>query len=169
MLLNALTANFLHHALHRRVDRAQRIMAGLHIRFQFIMPGSGHGRHHSIRANRNDAVNLVHCNLRFSQFAAGIGLDCLHDVAGKAAVLWSARGKPWRFVATPDHDISRRFNVIQLVPVDQFFVSGEIQHARTGVTECLAYRKQHRVTQATADQHRHFTRCNFSGLAGRTH
>jgi replicative superfamily II helicase len=56
MGLQALGADFLHHALHRRVDRRDRVMRGLEVGPQHRVARAAHGRHHPVRADRDDAI-----------------------------------------------------------------------------------------------------------------
>ena len=48
VLLQALAADFFHHALHHRVDRCDADMVGLQIGFQDRVPRLGNGSHHAV-------------------------------------------------------------------------------------------------------------------------
>ena len=54
--LEALGADFFHHALHRAVDGANRPVGGLQVLLQDAVPSLGHRRHHLVGADGNDAV-----------------------------------------------------------------------------------------------------------------
>src|SRR5437764_958398 len=58
MALQALRADLLHHALHRRVDRGDRAVVRAEIALQHGAAGLTHRRHHAVRADRDDAVHL---------------------------------------------------------------------------------------------------------------
>ena len=57
VLLQALRADFLHHALHRRVDAGDGHVARLEVGRQHTMPRGFDGRHHAIRSDRDDAIH----------------------------------------------------------------------------------------------------------------
>ena len=57
--LQALRADLLHHALHRRVDAADGMMVGLQIREQDGVARLLHGSHHAVGADHNEPVDSV--------------------------------------------------------------------------------------------------------------
>src|SRR5205823_12235173 len=58
MALQALGADLLHHALHRRVDRRDGAVPRAEIALQRGAPGLADGVHHAVGADRDDAVDL---------------------------------------------------------------------------------------------------------------
>ena len=94
MHLQALRADFLHHALHRRVDGADRRVAGLQIRREQAVPCLRDGRHHAVRTDRNHAVDLVQRNLRSAELALAVGIERLDDVADVGPVACARGAKP---------------------------------------------------------------------------
>ena len=59
MALQALRANLLHHALHRRVDRRDRPVLRAEIAAQRGAARLGDRGHHAVRADRDDPVDLA--------------------------------------------------------------------------------------------------------------
>src|SRR5712691_2688918 len=103
MALQALRADLLHHALHRRVDRGDRAVARAEIAFEGGAAGFGDRRHHAVGADRDDAVDFAERDRGGPEGALAIGLDRGDDVADKGAVLFPARRETGRLVAAP-HD-----------------------------------------------------------------
>src|SRR5712671_6025395 len=60
--LQALRADLLHHALHRRVDRGDRAVPRAEIALEGGAAGFPDRRHHTVRADRDDAVDLAKGN-----------------------------------------------------------------------------------------------------------
>src|SRR5262245_19302456 len=52
--LQTLRADLFHHALHRRVDRADREVPRLQVRLQYIVARLGHAGHHAVGADGDD-------------------------------------------------------------------------------------------------------------------
>src|SRR5439155_11020411 len=72
--LQALRANLLHHALHRRVDRGDRLVAGLEMAGQDALSGAGDGRHHAVGSDGDHAVDLAERNRHHTERARAIGV-----------------------------------------------------------------------------------------------
>src|SRR5713226_4190848 len=70
--LQALRADLLHHALHRRIDRGDRAVAGAEITFERGAAGFGHRRHHAVRADRDDAVDRGQRDRRLAKLAVAV-------------------------------------------------------------------------------------------------
>jgi len=81
--LQALRADLFHHALHRRIDRRDRPVVGAKIAFQARLARFGDGGHHSVRADRDDAVDRRQWDRDRPQRTAAIGLDRRDDIADK--------------------------------------------------------------------------------------
>src|SRR4030095_10952678 len=56
--LKTLRTDLLHHALHGRIDRAQRDMLWLEVRREQFLASPRDGSHHSVRTDRDDAVGI---------------------------------------------------------------------------------------------------------------
>src|ERR1700704_2913507 len=59
MHLQALGADLLHHALHRRVDGGDRLVAGLEMLGEDAGPRPADRRHHAVGADRDHAVDVA--------------------------------------------------------------------------------------------------------------
>src|SRR5580704_3154838 len=143
--LQALRADLLHHALHRRVDRRDCAVVGEEIALQPRLARLGDSGHHSVRADRDDAVNRRERDLNQSQRAPAIGLDRLDDVADKGEVLRAARCKPRRLVAAPHDAVGGVLDLLDLVAVLHELVASEIEDARAARTERGADGEQDRI------------------------
>ena len=73
--LQALRADLLHHALHRRVDRADRLVARLHVRREHRVARGGDGGHHLVGPDRDDAVGEVERDRLRTELAVRADLD----------------------------------------------------------------------------------------------
>ena len=60
--LEALCADGLHHALHRRVDGCDGNVTLFQVLLKHAAPRSGHGSHHPVRPDRDDPVCLAQRN-----------------------------------------------------------------------------------------------------------
>ena len=69
--LQALGADLLHHALHRGVDAADGVMFRLQVLLQNPVAGAGHGGHHAVGADGDDAVDV----LQFQRVIVAVGVD----------------------------------------------------------------------------------------------
>src|SRR6185312_9871944 len=147
----ALRADFLHHALHRRVDRADRAMRWQKIRRQHIVAGGCDRRHHLVRADGDDAVAGVEGNRLVAKPPARVSAHRLDDVADERAILRTRRREARPFVAAPDHGIGGGLDVIDLVAIDDAPVTGEIEYFRAAFTIRATDREQHRIAEAPAD------------------
>jgi hypothetical protein len=107
MRLQALSADLLHHALHRRVDRAEREVAGLQMGLEQMVAGARHRGHHAVGSDCHDAVGLRQADPGRAELAARPGQHRIDDVADETAVLRATGRKARRFVAAP-HDRRRR-------------------------------------------------------------
>ena len=141
----------------------------LHEGFQHLVTGARHGRHHAIRTDGDDAVCVFQRYGLHAEVADRIGVHALHDVADEGLVLRACRRKTRLVVTAPHHYVGRSFDLLDLVAVDHLLVAREVQHFAAGFAHRLAYREQHRITQAAAHQRDRFVRGNFSGRAGRPH
>src|SRR6478752_7052880 len=92
--------------------------------------GLGHRRHHAVRADRDDAVDLAERKLDRPERAGTIGLDRLHDIADKPHVLRSAWRETGRLVAAPHDAVGGALNIGYLVAVFDLLVAGEVEDAR---------------------------------------
>ena len=167
--LQALGADFFHHALHGRVDGADGEVVRLHMRLEHVVACARHRRHHAVRADDDEAVGVLQADRGWAKPARGIGLHGLHDIADEAQILWPAGREAGQFIAAPDDDVGRRLDVLHLVAVDDFFVAGEVEHLRSGGAEGLADGKQHGVTQAATHQRHRLVGSDVGGCAGRAH
>jgi hypothetical protein len=82
--LQALRADLLHHALHRRIDRADREVPGLEVLLQQLVAGARHCRHHAVRADRDHAIGILEAQRRRAEPSLGIRVQRLHEVADEA-------------------------------------------------------------------------------------
>ena len=91
MNLQTLGADFFHHALHRRVDTADRVMALFQVRLQDAMTSPGYCVHHAVGADRDDSIHGIEGDLDFSQLARCVCDHRLDDVADKRPILHASR------------------------------------------------------------------------------
>src|SRR5439155_12520726 len=115
--LQALGADLLHHALHRRVDRGDRAVPRAEIALEGGAARLGDRRHHAVGANRDDAVDLAEGDRGGPQGAFAIGLDRGDDVADKGAVLLPPRRETGRLVAAPHDAVGGALDVGDTVAV----------------------------------------------------
>ena len=117
--LQALRADFLHHALHRRVDRPDRGVARLQVRRQHAVPRRADRLHHAVRADDDQVLRVRQRHRRRAQPAGAVGRHRLHDVADEAAVLRpvGVGGEAGRLVAAPDDDVGGALDLRHLVAV----------------------------------------------------
>jgi hypothetical protein len=115
--LEALGADFFHHALHRRVDGADGAVGGLQVRLQDAVAGLGDGGHHAVGADGDDAVGARERDRLLAEGAGGVGVHGLDDVADEGAVLGAARGEAGGLVAAPDDDVGGGLDVLDAVAV----------------------------------------------------
>ncbi len=102
-LLEALRADLLHHALHRRVDAPDGDVARVEQRREHAVACLAHRVHHAVAADGDDARDLLERDRRRpAQRAGAVCLHRLHDVAAEVPVLRAARldGRP--DVGAPD-------------------------------------------------------------------
>ena len=71
MHLEALGADLLHHALHRRVDAADGVMVRVQIGAEEAVPGLLDAPHHPVGADHDQAIGLVEVMKSFHQIPAG--------------------------------------------------------------------------------------------------
>jgi hypothetical protein len=79
--LQALRADLLHHALHRRVDRGDRTVIRPEKVLQARPARLGDGG-----ADRNDSVDLLQRNVSRPERARAVGVDRLNDIADKGQI-----------------------------------------------------------------------------------
>ena len=87
VLLQALRADFLHHALHRRVDAGDADVLLLEIRREHAVTRRLHGRHHAVGSDRDDAIDGRQRHERRAQLAGLVREHRLHDVAAEVRIL----------------------------------------------------------------------------------
>ena len=90
----------------------------------------GDGIHHAVGADRDDAVDRLQGNVDRPERARSIGLDRLHDIADKGAILQAAESETRRLVAAPDDLVGGALDVFDPVAVGNGLVAGEIEHPR---------------------------------------
>ena len=169
MGLQALGADLLHHALHRRVDAADGAVARLQERLQHLVAGASDGRHHAVGADGDDAVDLAEVDRFLAQLALLIAQDGVDDVADMAAVLRPPRLEAGRLVAGPHHDVGRGLDLRHLVAVLHALVAGEVEHLGAGGAQRAADREQHGVAEAAAGQQHGLAARRLRRMAGRAH
>src|SRR5258706_8677894 len=133
--LQALRADLLHHALHRRVDRSDAALRRLHERPESIAPGAGNRRHHAVRADGDEPIAAGKLDGLWPKRAARIGDHGLHDVAHVAPVLRPPGDKTRRFFAAPYDDVGRSLDLGDLLEIDRLPIVGKVQNARARVAE----------------------------------
>src|SRR6266851_1115860 len=147
MALQALRADLLHHALHRRVDRGDRAVP----RAEIVLKGGaarlGDRGHHPVGADCDDAVDLRQRDLDRPQGALAIGLDRRDYVADKRAVLLPPRRKARRLVAAPHDAVGGALDICDPVAVLELLVAGEIEDARALGPERRADREEERIAE----------------------
>ena len=90
--LQALRADFLHHALHRRVDAGDRDVVVLQVRRERREARRLDGRHHAVGADGDDAVDAsAAAPAAVAELALRVGHHRLDDVAAEVRVLRPAR------------------------------------------------------------------------------
>src|SRR4051812_46972687 len=89
--LQALRADLLHHALHRRVDRRDRAVVRAEIALQRGAARLGDRVHHAVRADRDDTVDLLKRDVDRAERPLSISLDRRDDVADKSQIPRPAR------------------------------------------------------------------------------
>ncbi len=152
--LQTLRADLLHHALHRRVDRADRGVARAQeggqqrragppptaciMRSEPIDDDAGRPRRTASPARRAGRRRRPPCPATM--------------LPTKLRSCGAAGREAGRLVAAPDDRVGRALDLLDLVAVDHALVAGEIEHARTRRPQRRADREQHRVAQAAADQ-----------------
>ena len=169
VVLQALGANLLHHALHGRIDRADGHVPGLQEVRQDRVARLGDGPHHDVGADGDDAVDLVQGDGRGAELAGAVSRDGLDDVAGKGQVAGAVRLEPRRLVAAPDDGIGGGLDLFHLVAVLDQFIGREINHLGPRRTQRLADREQHRVAEPAAGQQHLLAARRLGGGAGRAH
>ncbi len=170
MRLQALRADLLHHALHRRIDRADRAVRRLEERRQHAVTRAAHGRHHPVRADGDDAVAGGERNrpARPARRSRRRCIACTMLPTNVRSCGRSARSPG----ASSQHQTTTSAAAsmsVDLVAVDHLLVAGEVQHLRAGAAKRLADREQHRVAEAAADEHDGFARLDLRRRAGRSH
>src|SRR5262249_38405990 len=129
MDLQALRADFLHHALHRRVDGGDRLVPGLEMRREHSLPRLGDRPHHAVRADRDAAIDLAERDRRVPDRPRSVGVERRDDVADEGFVLRPRGAKARGLVAAPHDDVGRPLDLFDLVTVDRALVAGKIEHA----------------------------------------
>ena len=87
MLAQALGADPLHHALHRRIDRSDRQMMRLDVRLQNAVSRGLDCGHHAIRTDDDHVIDIIEMDRGDAQITLGIGHHRLDDIADKCFVL----------------------------------------------------------------------------------
>src|SRR5262249_13790837 len=126
MRLQALRADFFHHALHRRIDRRDRPVAGLEMRRENAFARLRHRRHHAIGADGDDAVDILQRDGRQAELALSVRMDAFDNIADEGEVLWTFGTETGRLVAAPDNGVGRQFDFVPLVAIAGALVAGEI-------------------------------------------
>ena len=129
VLLQALRADFLHHALHRRVDARDADVLRLEVRRQHAVARRLHRRHHAVRSDRDDAIDGVERHERLAELAVLVRQHRLHDVAAEMRVLRPPGRDRRADVGAPDHLIGGRLDLLALEQVLALLVAGEVDHA----------------------------------------
>ena len=167
--LQALRADLLHHALHRRVDRTDAALRRLDECLELAVPCGGDRRHHPVRADGNHAVPLGEPNRLLAQRAARVRRHRLHDVADEALVLRASGHEAGPFVAAPHHDVRRRLDFGDLVAIDHLAIAGKIEHARAGIAERLPDGEENRIAEPAAGEHDRLVARDLGRRARRAH
>ena len=167
--LQALRTNFLHHALHRGVDRPDGEVARLEEGFEDGVACLLDAAHEAVGADDDEAVGGIEGDEGFAEFALGVRGHGLDDVADEGFVLDAVGGKAGTFIAAPGDDVGGFFDLLDLVAVDHFFVAGEVDDAGAGGAEFLADGEEHRIAKAAADEEDGFGAGGFSGSASGAH
>jgi len=170
--LQTLSADTPEHALHWRVDRAQADMVRGQDVFKHVVTGCCDGRHHPVRADREQSVGLLQTNRGGSprvQQAFAVGLHGLDDVAPKRAVLYSFRSEPRGLITAPDNGIGSGLEVGDPKAVGGASISGEIQHPATGCTHRGANGEEDCVTEPAANQNDGFAAWDCGWRTGWSH
>ena len=169
MRLQTLRANFLHHALHRRIDRSDAAVRWLEIRLEHRVTRSSNRRHHPIRTDGDNAIGSAKGNGLVAQATGRVRAHRLHDVADKRFVLRPTWQKTWTLVTAPDDNIGSSFDVAHFVAIDHRAIAGEVEHFRARIAEGLADREQHGITQAATREDHGFVSFDLGRRAGRSH
>jgi hypothetical protein len=135
--LEALGADFLHHALHRGVDAADRVVIWFQVWPQDGMPCLLDGFHHAIRADYDQAVYRIEGNGDFAELSAAVGGHGFHNIAYKGDVLDAAGCEAGGLIANPDDQVGGFFDFFDFIPVDDLFVAGEVDDTGTFFAEFL--------------------------------
>ena len=169
MLLQALRADFLHHALHRRVDAGDADVPRLEIRLEHAVARRFHRPHHAIGSDRDDPIHGLQRDERCTQLSSLIRQHRLDDVAAEVRVLRPPRRDRRADIGAPDHLIGRRLDVLALEQILALLVAGKVNDAVTVVAHRLRDREQHRIAQPAAEQQHILAVGNLGRRARRTH
>ena len=169
MALEALGADFFHHALHGRVDRTDPEVLRGQIGRENAVAGAGDRGHHAVRADGDEPLSLGERDRRFPEGSRRVRHHRLDDVAHEGEVLRSTGCDRLPQIDRPDHLIGRVFD--RLLHEDVFFaaVAGEIDHHRTLIAQGFADREEHRIPETAAGQKHCFADGRFAGRAGGAH
>src|SRR5215831_14416514 len=96
MHLQALRADFLHHALHRRIDRGNRLVSGLEMLREHALPRARDRRHHSVGPDRDHPIDLAERDRRLAERARAVPVERRDDVADEGLVLRALGAKARR-------------------------------------------------------------------------
>src|SRR5690606_19803327 len=127
--LQALPADLLHHALHRRVDAPERDLRAAELLGERPVSRVAHRAHHPRRADREHAIDLAEREHALAELTALEGLHRLHDVAAEVAVSGPPRRDRRTFVVRPDHLIRARLDLALLEELRAVAIAREIEHA----------------------------------------
>src|SRR4051812_46478322 len=72
--LQALRADFFHHALHRAVDGADGDVRGLQVLLEDAAAGEGDGGHHLVRADGDDPIHIFKIYFLRTEAPGGVGV-----------------------------------------------------------------------------------------------
>src|SRR6185312_11570604 len=165
----ALGANFLHHALHRRVDAPDRMMVRLQEREEHAVARLLDGLHHAVRADHDEAVHRVQWDGVFAQFTASIRRHGFDDITDEGGILHASGGEARSFVAAPADEVRGLLDLLDFVAVDDLLVTGEVDDPRAFLAQLLTYRKQNSIAESSACKQHGFPRRCFAGSACWTH
>ena len=167
--LQALGADFLHHALHGRVNAADGHVFGLEESPKNAIAGLAHRIHHHVRADDDNTIDLAQGDIGLTQATVAIGLDGFDDIGDHCLVLRAGGLESGFLVTAPDDGVAGLENVFHVIAVHHLLVATEIEHTGTGLAQGLADGKQHRIAEAAAHQHHRLIFRRFRGRARGTH
>ncbi len=167
--LQALCADLFHHALHGRIDRADRDVFLLQIWFERSVPCLANAVHHTVRADGDDSVNVFEIDGLRSQFALGVGDHRLDYVAAEMGVLRPLRLDLGAPIGRPDDLVGRILDLLAFEEVGAVLVAREIDDFVVLFAKSPCDREKYGIAEAAAGKQDVLVLRYLGRRAGRTH